>query len=203
MEITKIGSFSVYQVYLHLALDDAVSAFEETNDEVSHQLPLSEESVTSELTLLHYKLEQRRATALILAACCVEAVANLYIEHKASPDQFDYLKWANFIEKWTIIPSFFVPSYTFPKDGVLYQDLKRLNVLRNKLVHLKEEFTRGDVVLHIGSHPEYEPDEHIFVGRCRSLPERLLSHVALYDNSDTIKQVRMIFTIPPIIKELK
>lgn len=203
MKITEISGSSGYQAFLHLALDDAVAAFKEAHKEVSQQPPLTEDSATPELTLLHYKLEQRRATALIIAACCVEAAANLYLAQKASPDQFALLEWAKFMEKWMVIPSLFVPSYAFPKDGELYQDLKRLNVRRNALVHLKEEVTRYGAILHTGSRPESASDEYVFVERCRSLPERLLSHVALYDKSDAVKQVRMIMVVSPVMQEMR
>jgi len=203
MNITELSGSSGYQAYLHLALEDAITEFEETYEEVSQQPPLTEESATPALILLHYKLEQRRATALVLAACCVEAVANLYLAHKTSPEQFGLLEWAKIMDKWTIIPSFFVPNYTFPKDDVLYQDLKRINVLRNAIVHLKEEVTRGGAVLHRGSRPEYASDEHVFIGRCRTLSERLLSHVALYDKTDAVQNVRMIIAVKPVMQEMK
>ena len=119
MEITEIGGSSGYQAYLHLALDEAVSAYEQAHEEVSRHPALTEESATPELTLLHYTLGQRRATAMILAACCVEAVANLYLSHKATPEQFVLLEWAKFIDKWTVLPSLFVPGYSLPKDGEL------------------------------------------------------------------------------------
>jgi hypothetical protein len=203
MKITQIHGSSGYQVFLHLALDEAVTEYEKVYKEVAQRPRLTEESVTPELTLLHYRLEQRRATALVLAACCVEAVANLYLAHKASPDQFAILEWAKFMEKWTIIPSLFVSEYKFPKDDILYQDLKRLNGLRNALVHLKEEVTKGGTLQHTGSRPESASDEHVFIGRCRSLSDRLLSHIALYDKSDVITQIRMILTVTPFMKKMK
>jgi hypothetical protein len=77
MEFTEIGGSSAYQVYLLPALDDAVSAYQETHDAVSLHPPMTEETATLGLTLLYHALEQRRATALVLAACCVETPANL------------------------------------------------------------------------------------------------------------------------------
>ena len=203
MKITKMSGSSGYQAFLHLALDNAVTAFEEAHEQVSARPPLTEESATPELTLLHYSLEQRRATALILAACCVEATANLYLAHKASPEQFDLLESAKFTEKWTIIPSLFLPGYAFPKDGVLYQDLERLKDRRNALVHLKEEVARDGVVIHTRFHPKSASDEHVFVGRCRTLPERLLSHVAVYDKSSAVMNVRMIIAVGSVMQEVR
>jgi hypothetical protein len=202
MEITEIYGSSGYQTYLHLALDDAINEFEEIYKEMSKYPPLTEESATPELTMLHYKLEQRRATAIVLAACCVEAVANLYLANKTSPEQFGILEWAKFMDKWIIIPSFFIPNYTFPKNGVLYQDLKRLNTLRNTIVHLKEEVTQAGTVLHRGSQIIPASDEHLFIGRCRTLPEKLLSHVAHYDKTDAIPNVQAIIALKPVMQEM-
>jgi hypothetical protein len=113
------------------------------------------------------------------------------------------LEWAKFLEKWTVVPSLFVPGYSFPKDGELYQDLKLLNARRNSLVHLKEEVTsRGGAVLHAGLHPEAASDEHVFVGRCRSLPDKLLSHLASFDKTDAISQVRLVLAISPFMQKL-
>jgi hypothetical protein len=203
MKITTLGGSSGYQVYLHLALDEAVLAYQAAHEAISRHPPFSEHTATPELTLLYYTLERRRATALILAACCVEAVANLYLSLKTTAEQFALLEWAKFLEKWTVVPSLFVPGYSFPKDGELYQDLKRLNARRNSLVHLKEEVTtRGGAVLHAGLHPEAASDEHVFVGRCRSLPDKLLSHLASFDKTDAIGQVRLVLAISPFMQKL-
>lgn len=203
MEITERGS-SGYQVHLHWALDEAVFAYQVAHEAMSGHPPLSEDTATPELTLLWYTRERRRAVALILAACCVEAVANLYLSLKTTPDQFALLEWAKFLEKWTVVPSLFIPGYSFPKDGELYQDLKRLNSRRNSLVHLKEEVTgqTAGTVRHAGLHPDTASDEHVFVGRCRSLPDRLVSHLASFDKTDAMFQVRMILAVRPLMQTL-
>lgn len=192
MKITSGGS-SAYQAYLQIALNDAVSAYQQTHEAVSERLPLTD-SPDPELTLLHYALEQHRATALVLAACCVEALANLYLAHKATREQFAALEFTSFLEKWTTLPSLFVPNYLLPKDGELYQDLKRLVSRRNAVMHLKEDVHHGDV-LHPGSRPQVASDEKLFILRCRSLPERLLNHLASYDKTETIMLVRAVLSI--------
>jgi hypothetical protein len=186
-----------------LALDEAVLAYQAAHEATSRYPALSEHTATPELTLLYCTLEKIRATALILAACCGEAAANLYLSLKTTAEQFALLEWAKFLEKWTVVPSLFVPGYSFPKDGKLYQDLKRLNARRNSLVHLKEEVTtRGGAVPHAGSHPEAASDEHVFVGRCRSLPDKLLSHLASFDKIDASSQVRLVLAISPFMQKL-
>jgi len=152
--------------------------------------------------LLHYSLERRRITALVLAACCVEALANLYLAQKTTSEQFAVLERAAFLDKWVVLPSLFLPGYSLPKDQELYQDLKRLNVRRNALVHLKEEVTRGDWVVHPPFHPEVASDEHVFVGRCRSLPERLLTHLAAFDKTDAIAQVSGVLAVTATMREM-
>lgn len=193
MKVTQLKGASGYQAYLHLALNDAVDEYLKVHAKVAQQPPLTEENVTPELARLHYTLEARRATTLLLAASCVEAVINLYLAFKATPEQFAVLERAAFLEKWTVIPSLFVPGYTFPKDGELYQDLKRLHARRNSLVHLKEKVSSGGVVLSPGSSPKSAADEHTFVARCRSLPERLVSHLASFDKSDAVAPLVFIF----------
>jgi hypothetical protein len=204
MQVREIGGSSCYQAHLQVALDDAVSACQKAHEAVSRH-PLTEETAAGnpELTLLYYALEQRRATALVLAACCVEALANLYLAHKTTPEQFAILEWTRFLEKWTVLPSLFVPGYSFPKDGELYQDLKRLNARRNALVHLKEEVSREGSILHPGSHPDVASDENVFIGRCRSLPDRLLAHLASFDETEAIMQVKGVLAIAHGMREMQ
>ena len=204
MKVTQLPGSSAYQAYLHLALDEAVSAYEAAHKAVRRHPPLTEETATPELTLLHYSVEMREATALILAACCVEAVGNLYLGHKATHEQFDLLERTSFVDKWTVVPSLFVPSYSLPRNGQLYQDLKRLMVWRNALVHLKEEVTAlGGSVLHQGSVPNRASDHHVFVCRCRSLPDRLLSHAASFDKTNAIAAVTMVLAVKPVMQEMR
>ena len=202
MKVTELKT-SGYQTYLHLALDDAVADYQKVQSAVAQQPPLTEETATLELTMLHYALEQKRATAILLAASCVEAVANLYLGFKATPEQFAVLERATFLEKWTVLPSLFLPAYTFPKDGELYQDLKRLLARRSALAHLKEEVSLGGVILHPGSRPKSAGDEPVFVGRCQSLPERLVSHLASFDKTDALTMINMILTAAGAFREMK
>ena len=119
MKVTELQGSSAYQVYLHLELEDAITAYQQIHERVVQQPALTEETATPELTMLHYSREQKRATALLLAASCVEAVANLYLGLKAAPDQFAFLERATFLEKWTVVPSLFLQGYDLPKDGKL------------------------------------------------------------------------------------
>jgi hypothetical protein len=203
MKVTEIKSSSGYQTYLHLALDDAVAEYQKVQSAVAQQPPLTEETATPELTMLRHSLEQKRATVILLAASCVEAAANLYLGLKSTPEQFAVLERATFLEKWTVLPSLFVSGYTFPKDGELYQDLKRIHARRNALAHLKEKVSFGGVILHPGSLPESAGDEHVFLGRCRSLPKRLVSHLASFDKTEALKTIQTILAGADIFREMR
>jgi hypothetical protein len=203
MKITQLRGSSLYQAHLNVALHDMVSEYEQLHERMQKQPPLTEETATAEALLLHYTLEQKRATALLLAASCVEAVANLYLSLKVNPDQFAVLERATFLEKWTVVPSLLVAGYTLPKDGELYQDVRRLQIRRNALLHLKEEVTRGDVVVHPGSIPEAAGDEYFFVNRCRSLPDRLASNLASFDKTGNMTQVQMAQAFTSTLLEVR
>jgi len=139
----------------------------------------------------------------VLAACCVEALANLYLAQKTTSEEFAILKWTRFIEKWTVLPSLFVPNYSFPKDGELYQDLKRLSARRNALVYLKEAVSRDGAALHPGLHPDVASDESVFIGRCQSLPDRLLEHLASFDKTDVIVQIKTVRELVPVLRKMR
>lgn len=196
MKITQMQGSSAYQTHLHLALLEAVAKYAEAWQQISQSPPLTEESATPELTVLHYSLEQKRATALLLGGACVEALANLYLALKTTADQFAVLQRATFIEKWTVVPSLFLPRYVIRKDSVLYQDLKRLHSGRNALAHLKEEVTSEGVVIHRPSVPERTSDEHVFIGRCATLPSRLVEHLGTFDHSDAMIHLGSVVAFP-------
>lgn len=201
-KIKLVLGTSQYQAHLQIALDEAVEAYERTHHAVGRRSPVTEETATPQGTLLSYKLERERATTLILAACCVEALANLYLMHKATPEQFAILERGKLIEKWVVMPTMFLPDYSLPKPSQLYQDLTRLVACRNALVHLKERVTRDDELLHQGTLPKRGSDEHVFVRRCGGLPEKLLDHLASFDKSDAIQHVRSTLSAVLLMREM-
>lgn len=88
MKIKTISGYSLRQVHLHMALEEAVSAYRDAYAAVASEPLLNEETVTPALMALNNTLERRRITVIVLAACSVEAVANLYLAHKTKPKQF-------------------------------------------------------------------------------------------------------------------
>lgn len=189
VKIKQVGAFTAYHIYLHTELREAVSAYQRAQAEVSKHPPITEENATGELVHLYHMLEQKRAGAILMAASCVEAVANLYLAMKTTPEQFAILDRVDFVGKWTVAPSFLVQNYTFPKGGQLYQDLNRLHQQRNRLAHLKEEVTVGKEVVHKGFHPINHGDDDAFLKRLRTLPVRLVTHLASFDKSDAVTRI--------------
>ena len=51
-------------------------------------------TATPELVRLYYSHVQKRVTVILLAAACVEAVANFYLATKSTPEQFAVLERA-------------------------------------------------------------------------------------------------------------
>lgn len=193
MKITLVSSSTGHQTSLHFALYHALDEYERVYEEVQKNPVLTEETATPELTFLQYQWEQWRVTALILAAACVEAAANLYIGFKATPEQFAELEWEHFLDKWTKVPKLFVKTYVLPKDRQPYQDLKRLNQRRNELLHMKEHITRNGKVISGNRVGNYTVnDEHEFVKRCRTLTERLVKHLAQFDRTEEMINVGML-----------
>jgi hypothetical protein len=181
MKVTEEFSSSAYHIYLYRALTQAVEEYERVNEKIQASPPLTEETATLELTELYYSREQKRAIVIVLGAGCVEALANLYLAMKTTPEQFEVLERATPIEKWVILPALFVKDYAFAKDSELFQDLRRLFKHRDAWMHLKEEVTQDGKTIHKGKLPERADDEDKFIRRCASLPERLVQHVTRYD----------------------
>jgi len=183
MKITKGGEWSGYHIFFKIGLEEAVNEYERVHAEIQSHPPLSMETGTPEEISLHYNLEVKSAAVILFTACYVEALANLYLAFKTTTDQLSVLESASFLEKWTVVPSLFLPDYAFPRDEELYHDLKRLHQRRNALVHLKEEVAWGEDVKHKGALPKSDGDEYAFLCRCRTLPLRLVEHVAKFDET--------------------
>lgn len=127
-------------------------------------------------------LEERRMVLVLLASSLIEAVANVYLSLKLDTHEFEFLEMSSPLDKWTIVPGFFLPNYEFPKDGMLYQDLQSLFSRRNGITHMKPEVKRDGKRIHRGNHPPLSESEHKQMLRWLSLPGRLLDHLTKYDN---------------------
>lgn len=194
MKITRGKSSSAYHLYIYLALRETVKGYEQVAQEITNCPELTEETATPQLTRLYYLRKQKAATVVVLAASCVEALGNLYLALKTTPEQFKTLERTNLIDKWVVLPSLFLPGYIFPKGEQLYCDLRQLCKQRDSLMHLKEEITQGEEVVHKGNLPEAAGDEHAFLGRCAILPIKLVQHLANYDSTETIRHMQFCLT---------
>lgn len=203
MKVTLVSSSTGHQTSLHFALYHALDEYERVHEEVQKNPVLTEHTATPELTFLYYQWEQWRVTTLILAAACVEAAANLYIGFKAMPEQFAELEWEHFLDKWTKVPKLFGKGYSLPKDRQPYQDLKRLSQHRNALLHMKEHITRhGKTISRKRRVGDYTmKDEHEFVRRCRTLTDRLVQHLAKFDRTATMIDVRMVTAFASVYRD--
>jgi hypothetical protein len=198
MQITPSTDHTIDQLVLHQELKEAVNAYASIHAELNSHLPLNEGIGTPQLWKLTETVEQKRAVVILLAASCVESVANLWLGLKASAEQFAVLERATFIEKWTVVPSYFLEGYTFPKGDELYADLKILHSHRNALVHLKEEISKGGVLVHDGSLLKPTGDEHQFTLRCQTLARRLAEHLAQFDQSVDMSSVMALWLLAAV-----
>ena len=192
MKVTLHSSQSGRQVSLHLALFSAMDEYERVHAEIQTHPPMTEVTADPFLTDLWYRWEQCRATALILAAACVEATINIYLAFK-DPDGFDKLQWKPFMVKLTTVPKQFDENYELPESSELYRDLKRLHDRRNALMHLKEDVTyQGKSVQGAETGHSSVGDEHEFVKRCRNIVDRVLEHLRKFDRSEALMQASMM-----------
>lgn len=192
MKVTLHSSQSGRQVSLHLALFSAIDEYDRVHAEVQAHPQLTEETADPFLTDLWYRWERCRATALILAAACVEATINVYLAFK-DPDRFEKLQWKPFMAKLTTVPKQFDENYELPESSELYRDLRRLHARRNALMHLKEDVTyQGKTVQGADTGHASVDDEHEFVKRCRNIADRVIEHLRKFDRSEAVTQASMM-----------
>jgi hypothetical protein len=134
------------------------------------------------------ELEERKVSIILLCASLVEALANAYLSLKLETEQFNLLEMQNPVEKWVTAPTFFLPNYSLPKGGDLYQGLKTLFARRNGITHMKPEVRKNGKLVHKGNHPraEYEHDQ---IRLWYSLPSSLLQHLSKFDTSNELHMI--------------
>ena len=147
-----------------------------------------------------YALEDARLRIYLLSATCVEALANYYLSFKTNAEQFTIFEKANPVEKWVAVPRLIIPTYRFPKNGSLYQVLKKLIKIRNDIVHPKPLLYINQKLIHKGKPPKYEKEEkvHDFTLACVSLPIKLAKHLAKYDKTEAMDSVFHHSGVDPI-----
>jgi hypothetical protein len=123
-------------------------------------------------------IEARRISVIVLSSALVEYVANFFLCIKCDSKQFDKLDKKPLAEKWKAIPKQFNPAYCL--ESGLENDLKQLIARRKSIVHAKPMISIDDDGRHKGNLPEVELDEHDFIGRCTTLPYKLVKNLLNY-----------------------
>jgi hypothetical protein len=124
-------------------------------------------------------IEQYRISVIVLSSALVEYVINFYLSIKCDAKKFKKLDELGFFKKWLEGPKKFVPAYKLPLRLAI--DLKKLINRRNVIVHAKPVISIDGDNRHQGNHPPVALDENNFIGRCASLPLRLLDNLLGFD----------------------
>ena len=137
-------------------------------------------------------LEARRITVIVLSSALVEYVANFFLSIQCEAKQFAKLDRESLLKKWTTVPKQFNPEYCLPPESGIEDDLKRLIARRKAIVHARPKISMDDDGKHEGNQPELKWDEHEFVGRCVTLPYRLVENLfkyfmAIYDEFSSVQ----------------
>ena len=97
---------------------------------------------------------------VLISASLVEALANMFYSECADSEMFAILERATPIEKWLTLPRLYIPSYSFPKGGKLYNTLKLLISRRNSILHPKPQILKGEGLIHKGNLTKKTKDEY-------------------------------------------
>ncbi len=126
-------------------------------------------------------IEQHRLPIIILSCTLLECVINFYLCTKCDAKHFEKLERKSLFDKWTDVPKEFASKYTIPKDGELANDLRKLIDRRKVIIHSKPMINIDGGNQHQGNEPDVALDENEFVGRCATLPFRLIENLIAYD----------------------
>jgi hypothetical protein len=187
--------FSNYHSLLYSALNNSSDQHEQLLEEIvdfkKNATGLNEQE---KLICLHnygLKLEESRIVVTLLSCSFIEALANFYISLKCKSEQFKILERVGLLDKWTAVPSLFIPEYHFPKNSELYRDLKMLNDTRNRISHSKPEIVTDGQVTHEGFLPKIPKSSRAFAETITSLPLRLVKHLSAFDKSEDVTTLLM------------
>jgi hypothetical protein len=126
--------------------------------------------------------EERRLKIVVFCAIYVEALANLYLSLKLTKEQFSAVDRIEIIEKWTSIPSLFLPGYSIPRGDALFGNLKTLVAQRNAVAHMQPRISAGNEIIHEGNLPK-KMHIHGLIERWDRLPDALIENLAVHDHS--------------------
>jgi hypothetical protein len=127
-------------------------------------------------------VEEAKIILIVCVASYIEALVNHYLSCRLSSEHFALLDKSNVMEKWTVVPSLFIPRYSFSTVDSLYMDLDALVKRRNGIAHAKPPVIEKGKKVRRGKQPRNDI-EHDQVLNWIKLPDRLIEHLRSNDKS--------------------
>jgi len=167
-------AFSTYYEVIEWELRAAIERYFDFSWELHWK-----EQQKNELYLI--PIEQRRLPIIILSCTLLECAINFYLCTKCDAKHFEKLEGKSFLKKWTEVPKQFVSKYNLPEGSELENDLRKLINRRHAIIHPKPMISIDGGNQHQGNEPDIALDEHEFIGRCATLPFRLIDNLIACD----------------------
>ena len=147
-------------------------------------------------------VEQKRINIVVLSCALLEHTINFYLSTKCKGVDFEKLERKSVIKKWTAIPKQFVPAYGLATGSDLEQDLNSVVNRRNAIVHAKPKLSIDGDNRHAGNEPVILLDENEFIGRCATVPFRLLENLLNFDHDAFIAMSSVRTSCGAVMQEL-
>jgi hypothetical protein len=177
-------TYSDYHEVIAWELRDAIKRYFTTWETIL-------EKPQSERELWTKAIEQRRLTVVILSSALLECAINFYLCTKCSAKRFKLIekdkRLGSLYLKCTEAPKEFRKSYSVPAGSDLAKDFRKLIDRRKGAVHPKPMMSIDGDNRHKGNEPNLAWDEHEFIGRCATLPFRLVEQLIGDDGNDVIE----------------
>jgi hypothetical protein len=129
----------------------------------------------TEHQLYGQSMEQMRLSVVVFASCLLESSINFFLCTQCTAVQFEKFDKFSLADKWAKLPKNFAPNYELTHE--LQQDLQDIIARRKAIVHAKPKISIDGDNRHAGNEPPGALDEHEFIGRCCTLPFRLIEHL--------------------------
>lgn len=196
--LTVSGNHLFLYYALEKAKEDHVALYEEmATFDPKEKYPKLDPKVARFFTFAR-RIFRSEINIILVTASLIEAMANLFYAENAPPEVFAVLERATPIEKWVELPKLYLPSYTFPKDGKLYNTLITLNKRRNSITHPKPHMVVGDRLLHKGNLYKPTSDEYKLHLEFCKLPLRLVANLKKHDQGAGTNLEMMFFLLPDV-----
>lgn len=160
--------YSTYHDVIGAELRAALGRYHEKWEEVLGEEP-------AKRTIYLSTIERHRLSVVILSCTLLEAMINFYIGAKCKGKKFRELQARSLFKKWTECPKELAPNFHLPAE--LRDDLRKLIDRRNDIIHHKPFISIDGDRRHKGNEPDVDLDEHDFICRSATLPQRLQSYL--------------------------